>query len=45
MVLVEMPPTDTRPLSADLWMCSHHYQKSHTALTEAGAKVSDLSDR
>jgi len=43
MVLVELPPTTARPLSADLWLCGHHYRKSHAALTEAGAKMFDVS--
>ncbi|MGA3153550.1 MAG: hypothetical protein ACLPN6_02585 [Streptosporangiaceae bacterium] len=43
MVLVELPPTTTRPLPADLWLCGHHYRKSHAALTDAGARVSDVS--
>jgi len=41
VVTVVMPPTASRPHSADLLLCGHHFRVSQASLQAAGATVYD----
>jgi len=40
-----MPASASRPASADLLLCGHHYRMSQAALAVAGATVQELPGR